>query len=585
MLGQWRVVLKQAEESAKAGNYAEALALAARPDVADHRQAVQLRARLALELLSRADRRAEADDEVGALDDLDLAESCGAPPDALAAARLKLADRLAAETRAALDAGDPARVVERVDRLAARKVGGPALRRLREAAEAWQGALADSRRGEFGRAIDQLDRAGRLAGPTAEAAVAASRRDLESRQSAAAAKVDRLYAALADQGPGPEALAAAEALLEVVPEHPAARQARSRAWQQIGALSPSVALPARPLAPSLGAAPEPEPDAILFLDDRSAPPPPASATPAPRFVAARPAAKGGETRCRLCGGPMGVQRNRTGRFLGCLRYPVCRGTAPMPELSPLARDDWAGAPAPGTIAARRESPYPALPAAMAPRAVAPQANRDPAAGPPAPASDRFLLWIDTVGGYLVCLGDEVVLGKATADSPADVPLMGDLSRRHATIVRDGDSYVLRAEHPCSINGRPVAGMAPLRDGDVLRLGPSVELEFRQPSPVSSTARLRFLSRHRLPMAVDGVLLMAQTCILGASSQSHVTAPSLVDPVILYRQGRDLWCRATGGYEVDGRPCLGRSALAGRSSVLGEGFSFSLEPLGPRASTA
>ena len=29
----------------------------------------------------------------------------------------------------------------------------------------------------------------------------------------------------------------------------------------------------------------------------------------------------------------------------------------------------------------------------------------------------------------------------------------------------------------------------LRDGDVIRLGSTVELEFRQPSPVSTTARL------------------------------------------------------------------------------------------------
>src|SRR4051794_5648793 len=137
MLGQWRVVLRQAEEAAKAGRYDEALALASRPDVADHHHAVQLRGRLAHELIARAGRRGEADDLAGAIDDLNLAERLGAAPDALAAARLRLADRVAAEVRDDLDAGEPGRVVERIDGLAKHKIGGPSLRRTREIAEAW----------------------------------------------------------------------------------------------------------------------------------------------------------------------------------------------------------------------------------------------------------------------------------------------------------------------------------------------------------------------------------------------------------------------------------------------------------------
>src|SRR5260221_2150873 len=92
MSGQWRIVLRQAEEAAGAGRFDEALALASRPEVADHHHAVQLRNRLALDLMARAGRRGEADDLAGAIDDLALAERLGAAPDALAASRLKLAD-------------------------------------------------------------------------------------------------------------------------------------------------------------------------------------------------------------------------------------------------------------------------------------------------------------------------------------------------------------------------------------------------------------------------------------------------------------------------------------------------------------
>jgi hypothetical protein len=151
------------------------------------------------------------------------------------------------------------------------------------------------------------------------------------------------------------------------------------------------------------------------------------------------------------------------------------------------------------------------------------------------------------------------------------------------LVRNGDGYIVRANQPTFVNGRRVETASVLRDGDVIRLGSTLELEFRQPSPVSSTARLELLSRHRLPLAVEGVILMAETCIVGPSSQAHIFATSLAAPVVLYRQGPSLWCRAPGTFEVDGRPCIARAQLTLQSSVLGEGFSFSLEPLGSRSS--
>src|SRR5262249_48676796 len=67
----------------------------------------------------------------------------------------------------------------------------------------------------------------------------------------------------------------------------------------------------------------------------------------------------------------------------------------------------------------------------------------PPVSPSAPApSQRFLLWIDGVGGYLVCLGARVTLGQATPDSFVDVPLFADVSRLHATLTRDAEGYLL-----------------------------------------------------------------------------------------------------------------------------------------------
>ena len=139
---------------------------------------------------------------------------------------------------------------------------------------------------------------------------------------------------------------------------------------------------------------------------------------------------------------------------------------------------------------------------------------------------RFLLWVDAVGGYLVCLDDRIILGRAGPDSPADVPLMGDLSRNHATLIRSGESYVLQAHHSSFVNGKPVtdqnraprrrrdppgldrgAGVPPAQPGQ--RHGPAGH---RQPAPASPgrgrrAAHGRDLHRRRLgPGAYPGPAL-------------------------------------------------------------------------------
>src|SRR3954464_7974884 len=105
MLGHWRMALRQAEEAARAGRYDEALALASRPDVADHHHAVRLRAKLAQELVARSARRGQADDVSGAVEDLDLAERLGAPPTTLAAAATRHAAPAPARARAGRGGG------------------------------------------------------------------------------------------------------------------------------------------------------------------------------------------------------------------------------------------------------------------------------------------------------------------------------------------------------------------------------------------------------------------------------------------------------------------------------------------------
>ena len=196
------------------------------------------------------------------------------------------------------------------------------------------------------------------------------------------------------------------------------------------------------------------------------------------------------------------------------------------------------------------------------------------------AGERFLLWIDGIGGYLVCLGDRVSIGQP-AGWHVDIPIMADLSRLHAWIERDGEGYVLRAVRPATVNGHSVKDKAVLKDAAEITLGHGVHLNFHQPTALSRTALVRLTSPHRLSVAVDAVLLMAETCIIGGISGAHILAPGWPRQIVLFRQGDELWCRTDGGFEVDGQPCQNRSRVTVSSRIRGDGFSLALEPAGDR----
>ena len=191
---------------------------------------------------------------------------------------------------------------------------------------------------------------------------------------------------------------------------------------------------------------------------------------------------------------------------------------------------------------------------------------------------RFLLWVDAVGGYWVCLGDEVVLGQPAPSAKVDVPILGDLSGCHARIRRDREGYLLEAIRDVKIDGRRVQQAALLNDGAKVRLGEAVWLLFRRPMALSATARLDFLSRHRTHPSSDAVLLMAEACVLGPKPHSHVVCRDWTREAVLYRRGGELYCRAPGKFAVDGVACDGCGRITMRSRVEGEGFSFNLEPI-------
>lgn len=196
-----------------------------------------------------------------------------------------------------------------------------------------------------------------------------------------------------------------------------------------------------------------------------------------------------------------------------------------------------------------------------------------------PKQPRMIVWIDAVGGYLVCLGEEVIIGQAGPGAAADIAIQADLSRRHARLRREGEGYVLEPlVRGVSFGGKPVQGPTLLSDGDEFELGAGVRLRFRKPHVLSASARIELVSYHRFQPLCDAVLLMAESCVLGPKWQNHVVCRDWAQDLVLYRQDGRLLCRSMESIEIDGKLCDGRGPLTTRSRVVGSDFSLSIEPI-------
>lgn len=212
------------------------------------------------------------------------------------------------------------------------------------------------------------------------------------------------------------------------------------------------------------------------------------------------------------------------------------------------------------------------------------ADAKPQAPAPAAPPDRFLIWIDGVGGYLVCLANKVTLGQVTGDASADIGLYADISRGHAALQRDGGTYLVEASRPLQVNGQ-MTEKGLLQAGDRVTLGTSCQLLFTQPVPISATARLDLASGHRLALAVDAVLLMADTLILGGGSQVHISLPELPKSAVLFRNKNAIGLKYEGSFLVDGQKCQDRATLGSNSRVVLDEYTFAIEMVGARLGTA
>jgi hypothetical protein len=194
-----------------------------------------------------------------------------------------------------------------------------------------------------------------------------------------------------------------------------------------------------------------------------------------------------------------------------------------------------------------------------------------------PGCQRFMVWIDQVGSFLVYMAECVTIGGPAAEGHvSDITLLANLSRRHATFVRGAERYVLHAHANVQVGARAVHDRVDLGDGCDILLGNSVRLRFRLPSAMSGSARIEFSSDHRPAQLADGVVLMDQTCLLGPGDENHIRCPQSAQTVVLYRQDGALACKSRGTLFLDGRHAPEGGSIGPGSVVTGSDLRFRIE---------
>ncbi|MFN0017616.1 MAG: FHA domain-containing protein [Pirellulaceae bacterium] len=465
MFQPWRFKLKEAEAALEQGRLEDAARLLREGDLPTYLPAQQLLSQVAVKLGARAALRARGGDLEAAWRDLDASRNLsGETTDWLTAHKGVMECALEVVVNH-LRGNDFDGAIAQLERLSKRKPAGGTIAALREVTRRLDSARKLSLRGKFADAEAQLLAASALQPNLAF--VADQKQLCRERGERCRLLSEQLHRALAASD-WTAAVATADSILEFAPENPVARDARKRAWNEVGA---------------------------KVADSRAA-------------------------------GGRAVQETQ--------HWPGGGATTKTPK------EDV-------------------------------ETDR--------PRAPRFLLWIDGVGGYLVCLGDEVVIGQAYPGSKADMAIQADISRRHVKVRREGEGYILDPLHErVKVDGKPVSSPMLLSDGDELELGEGVRLRFRKPHVLSASARLEMVSHHRTQPHVDGILLMAESCVLGPKWQNHVVCREWKGDVVLFRQEEKLFCRAMESIEIDGKLHDGRGRLAPNSHVLGTDFSLTIEPV-------
>jgi hypothetical protein len=191
---------------------------------------------------------------------------------------------------------------------------------------------------------------------------------------------------------------------------------------------------------------------------------------------------------------------------------------------------------------------------------------------------RFMIWVDGVGGFLVCTGNRNSIGQAVPMTQVAIPIIGDIDQLHARIESIDGGHLLQPIGSVEMENSNIVEPVALIHNRTFKLGESVSLRYRKPHSYSTTALIDFESRHRTSPWSDAVIIAGNTILLGPSRSHHVFCPTWEREVILIRREGQWFCRCQAAISIDSVDVASEGLLNSSSRVEGEDFSFSLEPV-------
>lgn len=186
----------------------------------------------------------------------------------------------------------------------------------------------------------------------------------------------------------------------------------------------------------------------------------------------------------------------------------------------------------------------------------------------------LILWIDGVGGYLLIDRDSILIGQA--GSMVDIAVVGDISRQAAVIRRRDVDYFVEPLQETRVDDQPVSSLSLLGNQSQMQFGSRVTMRLVKPHPLSSSARLEMVSLHRFQPRVDGVVLLADSCILGPGSSSHVRCPEWDRDLLLFKQESQWFFKILGNIDANRKIEHGQVAITAGLRLRGADFSLSIE---------
>ena len=130
----------------------------------------------------------------------------------------------------------------------------------------------------------------------------------------------------------------------------------------------------------------------------------------------------------------------------------------------------------------------------------------------------------------------------------------------------------------AVDGEVLDVPVELKHEQVIELDGGVKMKYTQSHPLSKSARLDFVSRHRTHPWSDAVLLAGQSIVLGPNRDNQVFCPFWKSDMILFQRKEKWYCRGKTKFEIDGVAVEKEGEVQFNSRIEGQDFSMTLEPL-------